>query len=117
MAHARRLADLLNICHSRQTAALATVCRSMSPGAGVGTALVVGPHRVVSRRLADGVVGAQVCGLTRSVVAAGQPALGRFEIGGDTLDVFVEPVSPRRVPQLDEVANAITCGRSDAAWW
>ena len=104
------------IWRSGGTAGLATVVRTVnSAPRPAGAALVVAPDGAVAGSVSGGCVEGAVYDLATEVVADGAPVLQRYGISDDDafavgltcggiLDVFVEPVSRQRFPQLPDVA-------------
>lgn len=113
------LDELMAIWRSGGTAGLATVVRTVnSAPRPAGAALVVAPDGAVAGSVSGGCVEGAVYDLATEVVADGAPVLQRYGISDDDafavgltcggiLDVFVEPVSRLRFPQLPDVAAAI----------
>jgi xanthine dehydrogenase accessory factor len=125
-AHAPRLHtvrevldDLMAVWRSGGTAGLATVVRTIkSAPRPAGAALVVAPDGSVAGSVSGGCVEGAVYELATEVVGSGTPELQRYGISDDDafavgltcgglLDVFVEPVSQKTFPELDDVAEAI----------
>ncbi|MGJ6122022.1 XdhC family protein [Mycolicibacterium sp. Y3] len=113
------LDELMTIWRAGGTAGLATVVRTIrSAPRPAGAALVVDPDGAVAGSVSGGCVEGAVYELATEVTATGRPELQRYGISDDDafavgltcggiLDVFVEPVSQKTFPQLDEVADAI----------
>ena len=106
-----------------ETFGLATVVRTFhSAPREPGAALAVSAGGEVIGSVSGGCVEGAVYELAQQVCQTGQPVLQRYGVSDDTalsvgltcggiIDIFVEPVSKERFPQLGEVAAAIN-GRS-----
>ena len=102
---------------------LATVVRTFhSAPREPGAALAVSAGGEVIGSVSGGCVEGAVYELAQQVLQTGEPVLQRYGVSDDTalsvgltcggiIDIFVEPVSKERYPQLGEVAAAITAGR------
>ena len=102
---------------------LATVVATFSsaprePGAAMATS----PVADVVGSVSGGCVEGAVYELSEQVIASGQPVLQRygvsdesaFSVGltcGGIIDIFVEPVSAERFPQLGQIAEAVRTGQ------
>ena len=86
-----------------------------------GAALAVSAGGEVIGSVSGGCVEGAVYELAQQVLQSGEPVLQRYGVSDDTalsvgltcggiIDIFVEPVSKERYPQLGEVAAAITAG-------
>ena len=106
-----------------ETFGLATVVRTFSSAPrDPGAALAVSAGGEVIGSVSGGCVEGAVYELAQQVLQTGEPVLQRYGVSDDTalsvgltcggiIDIFVEPVSKERYPQLGEVAAAITAGR------
>ena len=106
-----------------ETFGLATVVRTFhSAPREPGAALAVSAGGEVTGSVSGGCVEGAVYELAQEVCQSGQPVLQRYGVSDDTalsvgltcggiIDIFVEPVSRERYPQLREVAAAIRAGR------
>ena len=106
-----------------ETFGLATVVRTFhSAPREPGAALAVSAGGEVIGSVSGGCVEGAVYELAQQVLQTGEPVLQRYGVSDDTalsvgltcggiIDIFVEPVSKERYPQLGEVAAAITAGR------
>ena len=106
-----------------ETFGLATVVRTFhSAPREPGAALAVSAGGEVIGSVSGGCVEGAVYELAQQVCQSGQPVLQRYGVSDDTalsvgltcggiIDIFVEPVSKERFPQLGEVAAAINAGR------
>jgi len=106
-----------------ETFGLATVVRTFhSAPREPGAALAVSAGGEVIGSVSGGCVEGAVYELAQEVCQTGQPVLQRYGVSDDTalsvgltcggiIDIFVEPVSKKRFPQLREVAAAIRDGR------
>jgi xanthine dehydrogenase accessory factor len=106
-----------------ETFGLATVVRTFhSAPREPGAALAVSAGGEVIGSVSGGCVEGAVYELAQQVLQTGEPVLQRYGVSDDTalsvgltcggiIDIFVEPVSKKRYPQLGGVAAAITAGR------
>ena len=106
-----------------ETFGLATVVRTFhSAPREPGAALAVSAGGEVIGSVSGGCVEGAVYELAQQVCQTGQPVLQRYGVSDDTalsvgltcggiIDIFVEPVSKERFPQLAEVAAAINAGQ------
>ncbi len=99
--------------------------------------MVVAPDGTVSGSVSGGCVEGAVYDLAQQVIADGRPRLQRYGVSDDDafsvgltcggiIDIFVEPVSQQRFPELDAVvddidahrpvASATVVAHPDAAW-
>ncbi|AOW94230.1 XshC-Cox1 family protein [Rhodococcus sp. WMMA185] len=113
------LADLMAVWTAGGTAGVGTVVRTFhSAPRPPGASMVVAPDGSVSGSVSGGCVEGAVYDLAAEVTASGVPELQRygvsdenaFSVGltcGGTIDIFVEPVSRERFPELGEVAGDI----------
>ncbi len=114
------LAELAAIWRAGGTAGVGTVVRTFSSAPRQpGAAMVVAPDGSVSGSVSGGCVEGAVYESATEVVATGVPRLERYGVSDDdafavgltcggVLDIFVESVSPRSFPHLDQVVDAIT---------
>lgn len=105
-----------------ETFGLATVVRTFSSAPREpGAALAVSTGGEVVGSVSGGCVEGAVYELSGEVIASGQPALQRYGVSDDTafsvgltcggiIDIFVEPVSRERYPELGTIAEAVTAG-------
>ncbi|MGI9004738.1 MAG: XdhC family protein [Streptosporangiaceae bacterium] len=101
---------------------LATVVRTFSSAPREpGAAMAVSTGGEVVGSVSGGCVEGAVYELAGEVVASGEPVLQRYGISDDTafsvgltcggiIDIFVEPVSKERYPELGDIAAAVTAG-------
>ncbi|MCV7345036.1 XdhC family protein [Mycolicibacterium rhodesiae] len=113
------LAELAAIWRTGDTAGLGTVVRTFrSAPRQPGAAMVVAPDGSVSGSVSGGCVEGAVYESATEVVATGMPRLERYGVSDDDafavgltcggiLDIFVEPVSQRSFPHLEQVIDAI----------
>jgi xanthine dehydrogenase accessory factor len=106
-----------------ETFGLATVVRTFhSAPREPGAALAVSAGGEVIGSVSGGCVEGAVYELAQQVCQSGEPVLQRYGVSDDTalsvgltcggiIDIFVEPVSKERYPQLGEVAAAIKAGQ------
>jgi len=106
-----------------ETFGLATVVRTFhSAPREPGAALAVSAGGEVIGSVSGGCVEGAVYELAQQVCQSGQPVLQRYGVSDDTalsvgltcggiIDIFVEPVSKERYPELGAVAAAIRAGR------
>jgi xanthine dehydrogenase accessory factor len=107
---------------SGETFGLATVVRTFhSAPRDPGAALAVSAGGEVVGSVSGGCVEGAVYELARQVCETGEPVLQTYGVSDDAalavgltcggiIDIFVEPVSKVRYPELSEVANAIRAG-------
>ena len=105
-----------------ETFGLATVVRTFSSAPREpGAALAVSTGGEVVGSVSGGCVEGAVYELSGEVTATGQPVLQRYGVSDDTafsvgltcggiIDIFVEPVSRERYPELGEIAEAVRAG-------
>jgi xanthine dehydrogenase accessory factor len=105
-----------------QTFGLATVVRTFSSAPREpGAAMAVSSEGEVIGSVSGGCVEGAVYELAGEVMASGQPVLQRYGVSDDTafsvgltcggiIDIFVEPVSKERYPELGDIAAAVTAG-------
>jgi xanthine dehydrogenase accessory factor len=113
------LTDLLTVWRAGGTVGVGTVVRTYSSAPRLpGAAMVVAPDGTVSGSVSGGCVEGAVYDLATEVAAAGQPRLQRYGVSDDdafavgltcggTIDIFVEPVSQNRFPELADLADDI----------
>jgi xanthine dehydrogenase accessory factor len=113
------LAELAAIWQTGEIAGLGTVVRTFrSAPRQPGAAMVVAPDGSVSGSVSGGCVEGAVYESATEVVATGMPRLERYGVSDDDafavgltcggiLDIFIEPVSQRSFPHLDQVIDAI----------
>ena len=106
-----------------ETFGLATVVRTFhSAPREPGAALAVSAGGEVIGSVSGGCVEGAVYELAQQVCQSGEPVLQRYGVSDDTalsvgltcggiIDIFVEPVSKERYPQLGQVAAAIKAGQ------
>jgi xanthine dehydrogenase accessory factor len=106
-----------------QTFGLATVVRTFhSAPREPGAALAVSASGEVTGSVSGGCVEGAVYELAQQVCQTGQPVLQKYGISDDTafsvgltcggiIEIFVEPVSKERFPELGDVAAAISVGQ------
>ena len=107
---------------SGETFGLATVVRTFSSAPREpGAAMAVSSGGEVVGSVSGGCVEGAVYELAGEVVASGQPVLQRYGVSDDAafsvgltcggiIDIFVEPVSKERYPDLGDIAAAVTAG-------
>jgi xanthine dehydrogenase accessory factor len=112
--------------HAGETFGLATVVRTFhSAPREPGAALAVSAGGEVVGSVSGGCVEGAVYELAQEVLQSGQPVLQRYGISDDTafsvgltcggiIEIFVEPVSKERYPELGDVAAAIKAGQPTA---
>jgi xanthine dehydrogenase accessory factor len=112
--------------HAGETFGLATVVRTFhSAPREPGAALAVSAGGEVAGSVSGGCVEGAVYELAQQVMQSGQPVLQRYGISDDTafsvgltcggiIEIFVEPVSKERYPELGDVAAAIKAGQPAA---
>jgi xanthine dehydrogenase accessory factor len=132
------LGDLVAIWRAGGTAGVGTVVRTYSSAPRLpGASMVVAPDGTVSGSVSGGCVEGAVYALATDVAGTGAPVLQRYGVSDDEafavgltcggiLDVFVEPLSQRTFPELDDLAEDIVNHRpaavatviahQDAAW-
>ena len=105
-----------------ETFGLATVVRTFSSAPREpGAALAVSTGGEVVGSVSGGCVEGAVYELSGEVTASGEPVLQRYGVSDDTafsvgltcggiIDIFVEPVSRERYPELGEIAAAVRAG-------
>ncbi len=105
-----------------ETFGLATVVRTFSSAPREpGAALAVSTGGEVVGSVSGGCVEGAVYELSGEVTASGEPVLQRYGVSDDTafsvgltcggiIDIFVEPVSRERYPELGEIAEAVRAG-------
>jgi xanthine dehydrogenase accessory factor len=106
-----------------ETFGLATVVRTFhSAPREPGAALAVSASGEVTGSVSGGCVEGAVYELAQQVCQTGQPVLQKYGISDDTafsvgltcggiIEIFVEPVSKERFPELGDVAAAISVGQ------
>ncbi len=106
-----------------ETFGLATVVRTFhSAPREPGAALAVSAGGEVTGSVSGGCVEGAVYELAQQVCQTGQPVLQKYGISDDTafsvgltcggiIEIFVEPVSKERFPELGDVAAAISVGQ------
>ena len=116
------LDQLVKWWDSGETFGLATVVRTFSSAPREpGAAMAVSPGGEVVGSVSGGCVEGAVYELAGEVIASGRPVLQRYGVSDDTafsvgltcggiLDIFVEPVSKERYPELGDIAAAVTAG-------
>jgi xanthine dehydrogenase accessory factor len=109
-----------------ETFGLATVVRTFhSAPREPGAALAVSAGGEVVGSASGGCVEGAVYELAQEVIQSGQPVLQRYGVSDDTafsvgltcggiIEIFVEPVSKERYPELRDVAAAIKAGQPTA---
>jgi xanthine dehydrogenase accessory factor len=109
-----------------ETFGLATVVRTFhSAPREPGAALAVSAGGEVVGSVSGGCVEGAVYELAQEVIQSGQPVLQRYGVSDDTafsvgltcggiIEIFVEPVSKERYPELRDVAAAIKAGQPTA---
>jgi xanthine dehydrogenase accessory factor len=112
--------------HAGETFGLATVVRTFhSAPREPGAALAVSAGGEVVGSVSGGCVEGAVYELAQEVCRTGQPVLQKYGISDDTafsvgltcggiIEIFVEPVSNERYPELGDVAAAIKAGQPAA---
>lgn len=115
--------DLLECWRAGATAALATVTsiRGSAPRE-VGSAMLVRADGTVVGSVSGGCVEGAVYEAALEVIAGGVPAREQYGIAdeagiavgltcGGEIEIFIEPISPRTFPDLDDVAAAVAAER------
>jgi len=117
------LPELLRWWRSGATVGVGTVVGTWrSAPRPAGAAMLVGPAGEAVGSVSGGCVEGAVYELAQTVVDEGVPVLQRYGVSDDEayavgltcggiLDVFVEPVSRRTFPELEEVAADLEAGR------
>ncbi|MDV3129493.1 XdhC family protein [Mycobacterium sp. 21AC1] len=120
------LNDLSAVWRGGGTAGMATVVRTFrSAPRPAGAAMMVAPDGTVSGSVSGGCVEGAVYELATEVIAQGVPVLQRYGVSDDdafavgltcggVLDVFVEPVSQRTLPELGALVDDIEAHRPAA---
>ena len=114
------LAELAAIWRAGGTAGVGTVVRTFSSAPRrPGAAMVVAPDGSVAGSVSGGCVEGAVYETALEVVETGVPRLERYGVSDDDafavgltcggiLDIFIEPLSHKTFPHLDNVVDAIT---------
>jgi xanthine dehydrogenase accessory factor len=113
------LDELMSRYSAGETAALGTVVATFSSAPRApGAAMLVGQDGAVAGSVSGGCVEGAVYELGQQVIADGQGVLARYGISDDDafavgltcggiIDIYVEPVSAARFPELAELAKSV----------